>query len=63
MLKNHEKTTQEKNAMMVSFIHSAMGKMKKKDLYMSKLNEFKTKCILSFITKMKKWLNNWELKQ
>lgn len=32
LLKNHEKTTPEKNAMMISFLHSAMGKMKKKDL-------------------------------
>lgn len=45
--------------MMVSFLHSAMNKMKKKDVEMSKLNEFKTKCILNFVGKMKKWLNNW----
>jgi hypothetical protein len=30
---------------------------------MSKLSEFKTKCIREFVERMKKWLNNWELKQ
>jgi hypothetical protein len=34
-----------------------------KDLEMSKLGEFKTKCVKQFIAQMKKWLNNWELKQ
>lgn len=40
-----------------------MDKFQKKDAEMFKLNEFKTKCALTFIEKMKKWLNNWELKQ
>jgi hypothetical protein len=48
---------------MREFVASAMGKFKKKDLELLKLNEFKTKCITTFIGKMKKWLNNWELKQ
>ena len=30
---------------------------------MTKLGEFKTKCVKQFINHMKKWLNNWELKQ
>lgn len=25
--------------------------------------QFKTKCIKTFVAKMKKWLGNWELKQ
>lgn len=28
-----------------------------------KVNEFRTKCIVNFVNKMKKWLSNWELKQ
>lgn len=30
---------------------------------MSRLCSFKTKCIRQFVGQMKKWLNNWELKQ
>lgn len=30
---------------------------------MENLCDFKTKCIRQFINHMKKWLNNWELKQ
>ncbi len=25
--------------------------------------DFKTKCIMTFVENMKKWLSNWELKQ
>ena len=30
---------------------------------MEKLFEFKTKCIRQYVTEMKNYLNNWELKQ
>lgn len=30
---------------------------------MSKVIEFRTKCIHKFIEHMKRWLNNWEFKQ
>lgn len=30
---------------------------------MTKFTDFKTMCIRTFIERMKKWLNNWELKQ
>lgn len=30
---------------------------------MSKVIEFRTKCIHNFIEHMKRWLNNWEFKQ
>ena len=30
---------------------------------MGRLTDFKTKCIRRFVEYMKKWLNNWELKQ
>lgn len=30
---------------------------------MIKLLDFKTKCIRNFIANMKKWLDNWTLKQ
>ena len=33
------------------------------DAEQQKLIEFKTKCIITFIEKMKKWLDNWTLKQ
>jgi predicted nuclease with TOPRIM domain len=33
------------------------------DAEIVRLCEFKTKCIRQFISNMKKWLNNWELKQ
>jgi hypothetical protein len=35
----------------------------KKDIEQQKLIEFKTKCIIKFVEKMKKWLDNWTLKQ
>lgn len=41
----------------------AMGKFKKKDEEMGKVNEFRVKCIHQYIEKMKKWLGNWEFKQ
>lgn len=63
IINNKDKTATEKNVRMRDFILYAMDKFQKKDAEMFKLNEFKTKCALTFIGKMKKWLNNWELKQ
>jgi len=34
-----------------------------KDEEQKTLNTFKTKCVITFIKRMKKWLNNWTLKQ
>ena len=30
---------------------------------MTKVVEFRAKCIRTYVSNMKKWLNNWELKQ
>jgi hypothetical protein len=35
----------------------------KKDSEMHKVLEFKTKCIIKFVDMMKKWLDNWTVKQ
>jgi len=33
------------------------------DMELQKLNEFKTKCIKTFVSNMQRWLDNWTLKQ
>lgn len=48
---------------MRDFVLDAMGKFRKKDEEMGKVNEFRVKCIRAYIEKMKKWLGNWEFKQ
>lgn len=53
----------DKCVIMRDFVLGAMGKFKKKDEEMGKVNEFRVKCIREYIAKMKKWLGNWEFKQ
>jgi hypothetical protein len=58
-----EGDAEEKLKAMRDFLLKAIGRFKQKDSELGKLNEFKTKCIRQFVGSMKKWLNNWELKQ
>lgn len=48
---------------MRDFLLEWMERFKRKDQEQQNLIQFKTKCVINFIEKMKKWLDNWTLKQ
>jgi hypothetical protein len=62
-MQNQEAPLIDKCRRLRDFLLEVMEKYKKKDVEIEKLMQFKTKCIVNFVEKMKMWLNNWELKQ
>jgi hypothetical protein len=48
---------------LAEFANKVLSFVGKKDSEVGKLLEFKTNCIRTFVKNMKKWLDNWTLKQ
>lgn len=48
---------------MRDFLLEWINRFRKKDEEQKEIIRFKTKCVHNFIEKMKKWLDNWTLKQ
>ena len=55
--------SKEKGKAMRDFLMEWINRFKKKDEEQKEIIKFKTKCVHNFIEKMKKWLDNWTLKQ
>lgn len=62
-MQNDELSPKEKSRKMRDFLLEWMERFKRKDQEQQNLIQFKTKCVINFIEKMKKWLDNWTLKQ
>lgn len=59
IIQNSELPLLDKCRMLRDFMQGVVERYRKKDLEMEKLMNFKTKCIINFVEKMKMWLNNW----
>jgi L-amino acid N-acyltransferase YncA len=53
----------EKERGMRDFVLKMHDAYQKKEGEIHKALDFKTKCIIKFVDMMKKWLDNWTLKQ
>ena len=63
LVQNETMDAKEKGKAMRDFVLEWINRFKKKDEEQKEVIRFKTKCVLNFIEKMKKWLENWTLKQ
>jgi hypothetical protein len=62
-MQNNEIGLEEKNKIMRYFVLKMHEVYQKKDNELQKAFTFKTKCIIKFVDMMKKWIDNWTLKQ
>jgi hypothetical protein len=63
IMQNNEISLEEKNKIMRDFVLKMHEVYQKKDNELQKAFTFKTKCIVKFVDMMKKWIDNWTLKQ
>lgn len=63
LIQNGTLPVEQKEREMRDFVLKSINYFKNKDIEMAKIGEFKTKCIRQYVSKMKRWLGNWELKQ
>lgn len=62
-MQNESMDAKEKGKAMRDFLLEWINRFKKKDEEQEEIIKFKTLCVQNFIEKMKKWLDNWTLKQ